>query len=151
MYIAEDHMLCIGWQVDPFGHSSTQASLMTGALGFDAVYFGRADYQVSQPGVTLHILGITGITSHLGMHFMCLVTCVPASRLVCSKRQADIHRAPWIVCLGLTCQKNREPVLCTACIQAECLDRDLITLCWCCILSFTAERRRADSPFTLTM
>ena len=37
----------IGWQVDPFGHSSTQASLMTGALGFDALYFGRADYQVT--------------------------------------------------------------------------------------------------------
>ncbi len=37
----------IGWQIDPFGHSSTQASLMTGSLGFDALYFGRADYQVS--------------------------------------------------------------------------------------------------------
>ena len=37
----------IGWQVDPFGHSSTQASLLTGALGFDALYFGRADYQVT--------------------------------------------------------------------------------------------------------
>lgn len=35
----------IGWQIDPFGHSATQASLMTGALGFDALYFGRADYQ----------------------------------------------------------------------------------------------------------
>jgi hypothetical protein len=36
----------IGWQVDPFGHSATQASLMTGILGFDAIYFGRADKQV---------------------------------------------------------------------------------------------------------
>ena len=35
----------IGWQIDPFGHSATQASLMSGALGFDALYFGRADYQ----------------------------------------------------------------------------------------------------------
>ena len=40
-------------QVDPFGHSSTQASLMTGALGFDALYFGRADYQVCHPAVIL--------------------------------------------------------------------------------------------------
>lgn len=39
----------IGWQIDPFGHSGTQASLMTGALGFDAVYFARSDYQVSIP------------------------------------------------------------------------------------------------------
>ena len=47
----------IGWQVDPFGHSSTQASLMTGALGFDALYFGRADYQVtSRPSACCAIL-----------------------------------------------------------------------------------------------
>ena len=39
----------IGWQIDPFGHSSTQASLMSGALGFDALYFGRADYQARLP------------------------------------------------------------------------------------------------------
>ena len=38
----------IGWQLDPFGHSSTNAALMTGALGFDATFFGRADYQVSK-------------------------------------------------------------------------------------------------------
>ena len=38
----------IGWQLDPFGHSSTNAALMTGALGFDATFFGRADYQVGQ-------------------------------------------------------------------------------------------------------
>lgn len=35
----------IGWQLDPFGHSSTQASLLTAALGFDALFFGRIDYQ----------------------------------------------------------------------------------------------------------
>ncbi|KAK9839362.1 hypothetical protein WJX84_005048 [Apatococcus fuscideae] len=35
----------IGWQIDPFGHSSTHASLMCGALGFDGLFFGRADYQ----------------------------------------------------------------------------------------------------------
>ncbi len=38
----------IGWQVDPFGHSATQASLMSGFLGFDGLFFGRADYQVSK-------------------------------------------------------------------------------------------------------
>lgn len=36
----------VGWQIDPFGHSSTHASLMCGILGFDALFFGRADYQV---------------------------------------------------------------------------------------------------------
>ncbi|KAL3141201.1 hypothetical protein ABBQ38_003541 [Trebouxia sp. C0009 RCD-2024] len=35
----------IGWQLDPFGHSATHASLMCGLLGFDALFFGRADYQ----------------------------------------------------------------------------------------------------------
>ncbi len=36
-----------GPQVDPFGHSATQASLLSGLLGFDSLFFGRADYQVS--------------------------------------------------------------------------------------------------------
>lgn len=35
----------IGWQLDPFGHSATQASLLTAQVGFDALYFGRIDYQ----------------------------------------------------------------------------------------------------------
>lgn len=35
----------VGWQLDPFGHSWTQASLLTAGLGFDALYFGRIDYQ----------------------------------------------------------------------------------------------------------
>jgi hypothetical protein len=35
----------IGWQLDPFGHSATQASLLTSLAGLDALYFGRIDYQ----------------------------------------------------------------------------------------------------------
>lgn len=35
----------VGWQIDPFGHSSTQAGLLGAAVGFDALFFGRADYQ----------------------------------------------------------------------------------------------------------
>lgn len=35
----------VGWQIDPFGHSSTQASLLSADAGFDALYFGRIDYQ----------------------------------------------------------------------------------------------------------
>ncbi len=38
----------IGWQLDPFGHSSTQASLMSSLVGFTGLFFGRADYQVRQ-------------------------------------------------------------------------------------------------------
>ena len=35
----------IGWQIDPFGHSSTQAGLLGEELGFDAFFFGRADHE----------------------------------------------------------------------------------------------------------
>ena len=35
----------IGWQIDPFGHSATHASLIIGLGGYDALFFGRADYQ----------------------------------------------------------------------------------------------------------
>ena len=35
----------VGWQLDPFGHSATQASLLSSKAGFDALYFGRIDYQ----------------------------------------------------------------------------------------------------------
>ena len=34
------------WQIDPFGHSSTQASLLSSELaGFAGLFFGRIDYQ----------------------------------------------------------------------------------------------------------
>lgn len=34
------------WQIDPFGHSGTQSSLLSSQLaGYDAVFFGRIDYQ----------------------------------------------------------------------------------------------------------
>lgn len=35
----------VGWQIDPFGHSATQGSLLSAAVGFDALYFARLDYQ----------------------------------------------------------------------------------------------------------
>jgi alpha-mannosidase len=73
----------VGWQLDPFGHSATQASLMTSKMGFDALYFGRIDYQdlalrkleqeceglwnssTSLNGTTIY-WGLTG--SHSGMY-----------------------------------------------------------------------------------
>lgn len=35
----------IAWQLDPFGHSATQASLLGSEAGFNAIYFGRIDKQ----------------------------------------------------------------------------------------------------------
>jgi len=40
-----DYTPTVGWQIDPFGHSATQASLLSAEAGFDALYFGRIDYQ----------------------------------------------------------------------------------------------------------
>ena len=34
----------IGWQVDPFGHSNANARMFA-EMGFDALFFGRIDYQ----------------------------------------------------------------------------------------------------------
>jgi len=34
-----------GWQIDPFGHSATQAALLSAEVGFQGLFFGRIDYQ----------------------------------------------------------------------------------------------------------
>lgn len=35
----------VTWQIDPFGHAGAQASLLSAEAGFDALFFGRTDYQ----------------------------------------------------------------------------------------------------------
>ena len=41
----EDGIVTVGWQLDPFGHSATQAALLSAETGFDGLFFGRIDYQ----------------------------------------------------------------------------------------------------------
>lgn len=40
-----DYVPTVGWQIDPFGHSKTQATLFSSKTGFNSLYFGRIDYQ----------------------------------------------------------------------------------------------------------
>ncbi len=40
-----DYRPRVGWQIDPFGPANTHAWLSS-EVGFDALYFGRIDYQV---------------------------------------------------------------------------------------------------------
>ena len=35
----------VQWQLDPFGHSATNAALLSAEAGMDALFFGRIDYQ----------------------------------------------------------------------------------------------------------
>lgn len=35
----------VGWQIDPFGHSATQAALLSYEVGFESLFFKRVDYQ----------------------------------------------------------------------------------------------------------
>ncbi len=35
----------VGWHLDPFGHTATQGALLSAAVGFDAFFFARIDYQ----------------------------------------------------------------------------------------------------------
>lgn len=39
-----DALPTVGWQIDPFGHSSLTATLLGPDVGFQAVFLGRADY-----------------------------------------------------------------------------------------------------------
>jgi hypothetical protein len=47
----------VAWQIDPFGHSSTQAALMSAAAGYEALFFGRADYQVCCSAANSYLQG----------------------------------------------------------------------------------------------
>jgi Glycosyl hydrolases family 38 N-terminal domain/Alpha mannosidase middle domain len=43
-----EHNPVVGWQLDPFGHSASQAKYLSSDTGFQALYFGRIDYQDMQ-------------------------------------------------------------------------------------------------------
>ena len=56
-----------GWQLDPFGHSSTQASLLSAEAGFDALFFGRIDHEdMDQRRATSQCEGVWRSSPSLG-------------------------------------------------------------------------------------
>jgi len=46
-FLMEQFGVCpkVGWQIDPFGHSATQAALLSAEVGFVGLFFGRIDYE----------------------------------------------------------------------------------------------------------
>lgn len=59
----------VGWQIDPFGHSATQASTLSYAAGFDALYFGRIDYRDrAQRIATAECEGVWRASPSMGEH-----------------------------------------------------------------------------------
>ena len=42
-HFGSDALPRVGWQLDPFGHSAIQATHLGSGVGFEAVFFGRAD------------------------------------------------------------------------------------------------------------
>ena len=63
----------VGWQIDPFGHSATQAALLSAQVGFDALFFGRIDYQGQRPHSSSTVLLALRLPTapHLSAPFLC--------------------------------------------------------------------------------
>jgi alpha-mannosidase len=49
----------VGWQIDPFGHSALQATLLGPGVGFQAVFLGRAHYLDLQKRIAERTLEFT--------------------------------------------------------------------------------------------
>ena len=62
----------VTWQIDPFGHSNTEAWLLGAEAGMDALFFGRMDYQD---------FAARKVCSYLPLHFkrilLTILTCPP--------------------------------------------------------------------------
>ena len=75
----------VGGQMDPFGHSSTQAGLLAAQVGFDALFFGRADYQVLLAAYFMLLLRLVPATFLMPIRLRppsaCLSACWPARLL----------------------------------------------------------------------
>lgn len=79
----------VGWQIDPFGHSATQAGLLSAAVGFDALFFGRADYQASQQPLS------AGAANSQAPALPPALACSPANQQQTNKPTPTNQRRTW--------------------------------------------------------
>ncbi|CAF1135817.1 unnamed protein product [Adineta steineri] len=88
----------IGWQIDPFGHSREHASILA-QMGFDGLFFGRADYEdITQRSKTKNMELIWKASANLDRQSWLLTGVLPNG-----------YSAPGSFCFDLFC--DDQPIM----------------------------------------
>ena len=91
----------VSWQLDPFGHSATQAVLLTAGFGADSMFFGRIDYQdrrARQAAGTMECALQPFADTHMHTHTHTHTHRAAADSTACAKVRLASQPDSW--CLG---------------------------------------------------